>query len=347
MDFSPEQQEVFLKKWFRAICCEELPPVSNKMTEQEWKERQKKRADQQSKTIIEFLKEEKNKAVQELAAVPMLLQIMAIIWKGHKHLPNSRSALYDVALNYLLAYRDKEKDIEPLLPVEQSRRVLAPIALWIQEDLEQEEAHKEQIHKTMQPILNTMNNQPNAVVFCEHLRDRAGLIDELKNHYIFRHKSFREFLAGIQLKEDAHEEKRIETLVEHFKDDWWEETLRFFMSKSDDNIFDRFMRAFFKSTVSQELNAHQQNLLQSLVREAPQKKIDALKNALNRDDLNDNQRRYILECLKTIGTPEAVKILNEYIVTSINKANISNSKKIIVDFARDFATELTRGTYSE
>ena len=82
-----------------------------------------KRADQRSKTIIEFLKKEDNKALQELAAVPMLLQIMAIIWKDRKHLPKSRPALFDAALNYLLAYRDEEKEIEPLLPAEESRRV--------------------------------------------------------------------------------------------------------------------------------------------------------------------------------------------------------------------------------
>jgi len=40
-----------------------------------------KLADQQCQAIVEFLNQEDNKAVQELAAIPMLLQMMAIIWK--------------------------------------------------------------------------------------------------------------------------------------------------------------------------------------------------------------------------------------------------------------------------
>jgi predicted NACHT family NTPase len=140
IDFTPDQQEEFLKKWFRAVYLAGLAPEN--MPKQEWRQQQNNRADQRSKTIIEFLKKEENKALQELAAVPMLLQIMAIIWKDRKHLPKSRPALFDAALNYLLAYRDEEKEIEPLLPAEESRRVLAPAALWMQEELQKDEAPK-------------------------------------------------------------------------------------------------------------------------------------------------------------------------------------------------------------
>jgi predicted NACHT family NTPase len=100
MDFSPDQQEDFLKKWFWAVCLSQLPPEGT--PNQEWRKKQEKQADQRSEKIIEFLKKEDNKTVQELAAVPMLLQIMAIIWKDRQHLPKTRPALYDAALNYLL-----------------------------------------------------------------------------------------------------------------------------------------------------------------------------------------------------------------------------------------------------
>jgi formylglycine-generating enzyme required for sulfatase activity/energy-coupling factor transporter ATP-binding protein EcfA2 len=335
MDFTLEQQVDFLEKWFNAVFLSGLPPKG--INEKDWEKQQLNYADTQSKAVIVFLKKEENKSVRELAAVPMLLQIMAIIWEKHQYIPHTRVNLYDVALNYLLDYRDRKRNIKPLLPVADSYRVLAPTALWMQEDLKQDEAPKEQMHQTMQPILNTLTSQPNAVLFCEHLRDRAGLIaDYDKEHYIFRHKSFREFLAGIRLKEEAHKQKqkRIKNLVQHFKDDWWEETLRFFMSKADDEIFDRFMRAFFKSKVSQELNAHQQNLLQQLVMEAPQKRIDALTQCLNSEHLNNNQKRYVMDCLKTIGTPEAVGVVNVFIERS-------KEDKITLDHARDIVAELT------
>jgi formylglycine-generating enzyme required for sulfatase activity len=332
IDFTPQQQEEFLKKWFRSVYLAGLPPEN--MSEQEWRQQQKKRADQRSKTIIDFLKKEENKVLQELAAVPMLLQIMAIIWKDRKHLPKSRPALFDAALNYLLAYRDEEKEIEPLLPAEESRRVLAPTALWMQEELQKDEAPKENMHQVMQPILDTLEGQPGASIFCNYLRDRAGLIaDYDRDHYIFRHKSFREFLSGIQSVKISGQPDRLKSLVEHFNRDWWEETLRFFMSLSDDEIFDGFMRLFFQSPVSEQLDAHQQTLLQHLVREAPQKKIHALKEHLNSDSLNSHQRRYVMECLKTIGTTDAIKAIKNADKSKLDESNLSYAEDIITEAA--------------
>ena len=330
MDFSPRQQEIFFNRWFRAVFLSQLPPEG--MAEQEWKQQQIKHADQRSKTIIEFLKKEENQTVQELAAVPMLIQIMAIIWKDRDYLPKTRLALYEAALNYLLEYRDRQKDIEPVLPAEEARRVLAPTALWMQEQLKKDEVLKTEMHNYMQPILDTLEAQPKAAVVCENLRDRAGLIaDYDKDHYIFRHKSFREFLSALQLVKDSHQLKRIHTLVEYFKEDWWEEALRFFMSKSDDIVFDRFMDLFFNSPVSRELNAHQQTLLQNLVKEAPQRRIDALKESLNSDSLNDNQKRIVMDCLKTIGTPDAVKAIETADKNKLSKENLSYARDIIAE----------------
>ncbi len=264
MDFTLQQQEEFLQKWFRAAFLSPLPPPD--MPALKWEEQQIKLADLQSWSIIDFLKKEDNKAVHDLVAVPMLLQIMAIIWKGHRHIPETRLELYDAALNYLLKHRDREKEIEPLLPVEEARRVLTPTALWMQETLKKDENLKGEMHRFMQPILDTLAGQPKAEAFCEHLRDRAGLIaDYDRENYIFCHKSFREYLAGIQLEKDARQPERVETLVAHFKDDWWDETLRFFMGKADDQTFDRFMYLFFQAPVSEQLDDNQQTLLQNLV----------------------------------------------------------------------------------
>jgi len=330
MDFTSQQQEDFLNKWFHTVFLSQLPPKDT--TDREWNRKQEKRAIQRSGAIIEFLRKEDNKSVRELAAVPMLLQIMAIIWKDREHLPKTRPALYDAALNYLLEYRDRQKEIDPLLPADQARRVLAPTALWMQEKLVKDEAPKKETHTFMQTILDTLEGQPEAPAVCENLRDRAGLLaDYDREHYIFRHKSFREFLAGIQLKEDAHLPTRIETLVNHFKEDWWDETLRFFMSKSNVRIFDGFMRVFFQSEVSRQLDDNQQTLLLNLVQEAPEKKVDALADCLNRDDLNENQRRYVLNCLKTIGTPGAVEAIENADKSKWDKANISYGTDILVE----------------
>ncbi|HLP61901.1 MAG TPA: SUMF1/EgtB/PvdO family nonheme iron enzyme, partial [Candidatus Deferrimicrobium sp.] len=146
-------------------------------------------------------------------------------------------------------------------------------------------------------------------------------------------KSFREYLAGIQLKEDAHQPDRVETLITHFKDDWWDETLRFFMAKADAQTFDRFMYLFFQSPVSEQLDDNQQTLLQNLVKDALQRKIDALVECLNSDRLNDNQKKYVLDCLKTVGTPGALGAIAAADKSKWSKVNRSYAGDIVAGAA--------------
>jgi len=335
MDFSIQQQEEFLKKWYRAVLLnEKLPPKD--IPKEQWINQQGKRAEQQSQKIIKFLSQKENQTMQQLAAVPMLLQIMAITWKDCQQLPQTRAELYNNALNYLLEYRDHLKNIEPILPAEEARRVLAPVALWMQEELGKDEIPKKQMLQLMQAVLDSLEGSPNARVFCENLRDRSGLIiDYDRDHYTFRHKSFREFLAALQLREDARLPKRIQSLVKHFKEDWWQETLRFFISMCPGKTFDDFMRYFFLSEVSSQLDVHQQTFLHHLIREAPHKNTDALVEALNTDRLNNNQRRYVMDCLKVIRTPDSLNAIMDTDKSKWDKYNRGYAADIIAEAAAD------------
>ncbi|MCH8954501.1 SUMF1/EgtB/PvdO family nonheme iron enzyme, partial [candidate division KSB1 bacterium] len=304
-DFSREQQEDFLTKWFRAVFQRNF--TGDGEPTKEWLARQAQRADEKVKTVIDFLKDEKNKSLRQLASVPMLLQIMAILWQERDILPQSRSELYNASLNYLLDFRDKRRNLLPVLDADKARRVLSPTALWMQHTLQKDEATKQEMHKQMQPILKTFDEQPDAEFFCNNLVNRAGLLAEYgETDYIFRHKSFREYLAGVQISKEDKKQEWLKRLVSYFGDDWWEEPLRFFISEADAEMFDSFMANLFQSRVSEELDQKQQNLLQTLVREAPQKKIDALSKKLRDTKTTGGQQRYILECLKTINTPEAL-----------------------------------------
>ncbi len=308
MDFSPSQQEEYLEHWFLAAFTGRVQQVNQQnpgcrdgLTEE---------ARRKAQGIINFLKSKENQAVRELAAVPMLLEIMAVLWKDRQLLPKTRAALYEAALNYLLEYRSRVKDIDPLVSSDEARRVLAPAALWMQEELKSDEVDRTALERYLQPLLDTLDNEPGANTFCKFLRDRAGLIaDYDREHYIFRHKSFREFLAGLQLREIWHESGRLEDLARVFTDPWWEETLRFFMCKSNPDIFDGFMKQFFGVPANRDLNAHHRKLLLQMVEDAPQKRIDALVEWLNYPELPSGARQVVMDCLKTIGTPRAFEAI--------------------------------------
>jgi len=321
MDFTAEQQEEFLSKWFKAAYIRELCPVG--LDPEAWIESRKKVAEERTKTIAEYLGKNENRGMRELAAVPMMLQIMAILWKEREFLPGNRVKLYSAALDYLLEYRDDRRRIPPLLPADKARLVLSPAALWMQEDLEADEAERMAMHAEMQKVLSTLDHPPSAVDFCKNLIDRAGLLVEYgeeRREYLFRHKTFREYLAGSQLAEKIKRNSGlIAPLVEHFGEDWWNEPLTFFMAQADAAMFDTFMEALFDSGVSAEFSSKQQTLLQTIITEAPQKTTDSLCRKLLKPDTTANRQRYILDCLMVLGKENSVGDIIEFTSRRLEK----------------------------
>ncbi|NMW21424.1 MAG: SUMF1/EgtB/PvdO family nonheme iron enzyme [Chlorobiaceae bacterium] len=306
-DFTQEQQERFLRSWFTAAFLKE--PCEEGFDDAGWQEKKTKEADQRTQTIVAHLKKEKNKGLRQLAAIPMILQIMAILWKDREYMPESRVELYESALNYLLEFRDKRRKIKPLLSASNARQVLAPISLWMQDTLKKDEVAKDDMHTEMFEWLNTLDNPPSPDAFCDYLVKRAGLlVESAGKEYFFRHKSFREYLAGFQLKEDRPYEQ-LNKLVAHFGEDWWEEPLRFFFGSIDAKVFNAFMKKLFDSEVSEAMTPKQQLFLQTIIEEAKGKKVDALCKKLLEPSTTSSRQRVILDCLKTIAKPVALGTL--------------------------------------
>jgi formylglycine-generating enzyme required for sulfatase activity len=214
----------------------------------------------------------------------------------------------------MLDYRDRRKNIKPMLRAAQSLRVLCAVSFWMQDELQTDEVPKEAFHDKVQPVLDTVADELKAEEFCENLRDRAGLIANYgPDAYIFRHKSFREYLAGLELvTRGGRDRKCLERIAGQFGEDWWDEPLRFFMGEVDDTLFDQFMDVFFKSDASGYLNQKSHSSLLTMVSEAPQRRIDSLARCLSDGRLRPNKKRYIVDCLKTVGTKSALGVIRTF-----------------------------------
>jgi formylglycine-generating enzyme required for sulfatase activity/energy-coupling factor transporter ATP-binding protein EcfA2 len=325
-DFTKEQQERFLRNWFTAAFLRE--PSDEGVDKNEWQRVQQAKADERTNKMVEHLNEAKHeKGLRQLASVPMILQIMAIIWKNQDYMPDSRVKLYDAALDYLLEFRDRRRDIIPLLPAARARLVLAPLSLWMQETLKKDEAGRSDMQQQMSELLGQLNNAPSEEEFCDYLVKRAGLLLETgSGDYMFRHKSFREYLAGVELvKRALRTSGYLDILISGFGDDWWEEPIRFFIAKTDDaELFDLFMEKLFDSPKSDDLTQKEQLLLLTLIEEAPLKKVNALcKRLLEADPAKTTalRQRVILDCLKAVGKASALEPLLEF---RVNKLAINN-----------------------
>ena len=66
-----------------------------------------------------------------------------------------------------------------------------PLLLWMQEDLEKDEADKALMQAEMQKLLKTLHEPPSVEDFCDNLIDRTGLVVVYGDkEYRFLHKSF-------------------------------------------------------------------------------------------------------------------------------------------------------------
>ncbi len=316
MDFSKTQQAEFLHLWFKTAFFREIPPGAGEDPELRVRQEQQaiQRAAKKAEAILLFLGQEKNKSLRALAGIPLLLQIMAMLWKEREFLPGGRSELYDAALNYMLDYRDRRRGIYPLLAAKDARRVLSPVSLWMQEELKKDEVGRNEMQLKMQELLDTLYNSLPADEFCRNLVDRAGVLVEYgEREYVFRHKSFREYLAGVQLVKNMYRPGYLDTIILRFGDDWWHEVFRFFIGHVEDaELFDSFMQKLFDSSVTENLTQKQQDLLVTLVEEAPQRKIDALQRKLFDPKTTPNRQRYIMECLKTFDKPDAREAVKRF-----------------------------------
>ncbi len=322
-DFTVDQQELFLLQWFTAAFLKE--PSDTGVDEATWMSNQKAKAEERTRTIAKHLKEEKNKGLRQLAAIPMILQIMAILWKDRDYMPESRVKLYEAAIDYLLEFRDKRRGITPLVSAVRARKVLGPVSLWMQEELKKDEAEKEPMQAIMKERLD---NPPSVDAFCNYLVERAGLLVEYGGgkSYLFRHKSLREYLAGVQLAKKVNRNPdSLDNLVAGFGDDWWEEPIKFFIAQEDEEIFDLFMEKLFDSVVTEELTPKKKLLLQTIIEEAPEKKVDALCRKLLDSDTTVSRQRVILDCLKTITKPSALPALEQFTERELAKKSTEDS----------------------
>ena len=323
MDFTRKQQAEFLHLWFKAAFFREIPLGAGEESDLRVQHEQRaiQQATKKADAILAFLGQDNNKSLRVLAGIPLLLQIMAMLWKEREFLPGGRSELYDAALNYMLDYRDRRRGIYPLLAAKDARRVLSPVSLWMQEELKKDEVGKADMQLKMQELLDTLYNSLPAEAFCKNLVERAGVLVEYgEKEYVFRHKSFREYLAGVQLVKNLHRQGYLKTIVSRFGDDWWQEPLRFFIGHVEDaEVFDDFMKELFDSSVTENLTQKQQDLLVTLVEEAPQRKTEALKKKLLDPETTLNRQRYLVECLNTIGKPEALGVVEQFRCSGLSK----------------------------
>lgn len=296
LDLNSEQQRTFLQQWFHAAGLESLE--THELNDPAQQQQLQHEANTHAEEIMAFLAREENRSLADMASVPVLLQIMAIIWKEQGSLSGERVELYSRCIDYLLDHRDRTKKIEPLLSAAKARLVLRPLALWMQNEGRKDEAPIAEIERQITDKLQEVRPGTAPDEFLENIRDRAGvLVGSGAETYTFQHKSFREFLAAIEIAN----RNQAEILVKNFGDDWWRESILFSAGLTSPEIFPAFLELFLR---------HEKNdgptspLFLQMLTEAAIKPLAPFEKALRDKRLSWQKRYNALQGVRLLPRPD-------------------------------------------
>ncbi len=306
-DFSEEQQIDFLQNWQYAVLKRRERADGNLSSADE--KRLRSEAESTMKPLVTFLNE--NEALRKLVEAPLLLQILVYLFE-RKYKPVSRASLYRAALRYLVSDRDRQRGIAAPLESDDIIEVLKPLALWMQQENQKDYVLKADLLERLTGPLSEFTPQPDTEAFCNFLHTRAGLFsDYQKKAYIFRHRSFMEYLAGVFIKETWQSDQQLAELAAEVGDTWWEGTLRFFMAEASAESFDKFITGYFALPEAQRDDHAKCRIVLQLVGEAKRKKTDALSAVLD-NPVSDTQVRLAIDCLKMINSKQALGIVKTF-----------------------------------
>ena len=175
--------------------------------------------------------------IRRLATNPLLLTILALMKRQNVGLPQRRVELYDQYIKTLLKHwnlarglgRPPQRDLD----VVETTRILAPLALWMQEmspglGLVKVQAMQQQLTAIFAQR-DSDNPEQAARHFLQDARDYAGLLLERgAGTYGFLHRTFQEYFAAVAIVQKGQQTVTpiVDAIVAHLGDEAWYEILR-------------------------------------------------------------------------------------------------------------------------
>jgi hypothetical protein len=225
----PDEVERFLLRWYGAYEHDRDPTLAPQIVEA-------RAADRMAGLLPQLMD---TPSVKRLAANPLLLTILVLIYENVGKLPNRRAMLYNTCTRTLIeSWRQEQTERQSKLlddlgdESEQIvTRVMAALAYWLHERYPGGAAPLTECRDQLHTILTQDEGyEPHqAEEITESLLDyascEAGLLCERGlGRYGFFHLTFEEYLAAYHLARNDPR-KRAEMLIAHWEDDRWREVL--------------------------------------------------------------------------------------------------------------------------
>ncbi len=211
LDFRPEDIEQFVHNWF---ACSPKPRKGTSAHDLN-------------------AKFARNARLQALAANPLLLSLIVIVYEDQLALPEKRAKLYERCVETLLSKWDSSRKIirRREFESEKKRQLLTEIA-WHFHCLGQRYFAESELLNVIAgflPAIGLPANQRMRVL--EEITAENGLLKEQAKHwYGFLHLTLQEYFTALYITDN----QQLSTLLSHLGDPWWEEVLLLYAGQTSD-----------------------------------------------------------------------------------------------------------------
>ena len=297
--FNDRQIQQFLHSWYQLN-----PGHSSLHRSQDMKNREK---------IDRLLAQIKSvRSLANMATNPLLLKAIVQVHDTLGQVPSCRVELYGVLCDILLTTSVEDCQIVPA-----KKSFLQKLGLGLMQ------------HKTSQFTSNSLRRIlgkhrelfANLEIFC-------GLLVEVKpGVYEFAHKSFQEYLAGVEIKESQQEK----LLIKNIQNPWWHETIKFYTSISKNENTNVIQASLSEpTTLNLAYSCLQDNLNVPLsLRQEFEDKLTAALESSNPSVFRSAAKIFLKERCKKLLKPENfVAIDSGYITNAEYQLFIDDRRKV-------------------
>ncbi len=236
-------------------------------------------------------------SLRELATNPLLLQILCLVHRDRKHLPERRVDLYGECCAVLLELWRRAKGMPVVLTASQSLKLLQPLAYWLHTEGRKEAGGAEILPLLAAPLRELGRGADEGEALLEAIRDQSGLLVNVGPAYAFLHLSFQEYLSARHVQDQiVRAPELLAGLAGHFGETWWREVILLAVGLDNPSLFEPLLSTLLR----QETLQRDVRLADDLLRDASAVTPRPLLTALAGGIASAQERYHALRLLRAL-----------------------------------------------
>jgi len=274
----------------------------------------------------------RTKSLRDLATNPLMLQILCLVHRDRKHLPERRVELYGECCQVLLELWRRAKGMPVVLTAAQALKLLQPLAHWLHTN-ERKEATAEEIQPLLAVPLRELGRNPDeAEALLAAIRDQSGILVNVGAAYTFLHLSFQEYLCARHLQDQVvRNPGLLDDLAGRFGIPWWREVILLTVGLDNPSLFESILGAVLRlETLRRDVR-----LAGDCLRDASAATSQPFLAALARGLASTEERYHALRLLRSLSGWEAETLPDGTTGRAVAKRLLQDTGREVQRLARE------------